>query len=157
MYRFLIVSLLFVSCQSNNNKKLPEFSKKTLSGKTISNKNLIGKTVVVKVWATWCGSCIAEIPALNELVAKYKSDTNIVFLSITDDKEEKIKSFLDKNTFNYEHITDSKSLKGKFYTGFIQEIPKHLVINPKGDIVYESSGEIENINTVLGQVISNIK
>ena len=29
-------------------------------------------TVILNIWATWCGACIAEMPEINKIAAKYK-------------------------------------------------------------------------------------
>lgn len=29
-------------------------------------------TVILNIWATWCGACISEMPELNKIAAKYK-------------------------------------------------------------------------------------
>ena len=86
-------------------KPLPEFEGKTLSGLSVSNESLKGKTVVFNFWFVNCKPCIEEIPRLNELVKKYQNHPDIVFLSVTFDKDKKVKKFLKKQPFLYEHIT----------------------------------------------------
>lgn len=29
-------------------------------------------TVILNIWATWCGACVAEMPELNKITGKYK-------------------------------------------------------------------------------------
>ncbi len=29
-------------------------------------------TVILNIWATWCGACVAEMPELNKIAGKYK-------------------------------------------------------------------------------------
>lgn len=55
-----------------------------------------GKTVVLEFWATWCGPCVAAIPHLNELAAKFK-DRPVVFLSVSDEEPEVVEYFLKKH------------------------------------------------------------
>jgi len=45
---------------------------------------LAGKAVVLEFWATWCGPCIAAIPHLNDLAAKFENRP-VVFLAVTDE------------------------------------------------------------------------
>ena len=50
------------------------------------------KYSVLEFWATWCPPCVKSIPHLNEIYHEYKDYIN--FVSITDDKTDKIISFI---------------------------------------------------------------
>ena len=50
-------------------------------------KDLRGKVVVVDFWATWCGPCVAEIPEMQRLYAKYH-DRGVEFLGVSHDLPE---------------------------------------------------------------------
>lgn len=152
-----ILSILMLGCSNNAGKKVPEFTAQTLSGTSINSSELKGKIVVIKVWATWCGSCISEIPQLNQLVEKYKNDTSVVFLAITDDKQEKIEAFLKRVPFDYEQIVDRKDIKLQFQPGMRKEIPKHMIVDQNLNIVLDESGEISNIAQVLAAKIEALK
>ena len=82
----LILSILLLgsSC-SNVGDTAPTFKLKTTEGYVLNSQNLQGKIIVVNVWATWCPTCIQEIPALNRLKAKYAGDTSIVFLGLCEE------------------------------------------------------------------------
>lgn len=41
-------------------------------GRRLSLANYKGHTLIVNLWATWCGPCVAEIPSLAALAAKLK-------------------------------------------------------------------------------------
>jgi thiol-disulfide isomerase/thioredoxin len=43
-----------------------------------------GKVVFLNYWATWCGPCRHEIPAINKLAERYRG-TDVVFLAVTDE------------------------------------------------------------------------
>ncbi len=159
MKRILLLAF-FISlwgCSDNTGNKLPDFTATTLSGNTIRSKELKGKIVVVKIWATWCGSCVKEIPQLNTLVEKYKNDSSIVFISITDDTKEKIERFLIDRPFAYQHITGAKDLKNTFQPGITKEIPKHMIVDRDMNIVLDISGESPNIAEILAIKIEQLK
>lgn len=154
----LFLSLGLFSCWNNNaGDPLPSFSATTLDGQYLSTQDLKGKIVVIKIWATWCGSCLAEMPELNQLVQRYESDTNIVFLAITDDPKEKVIKMLERIPSNYQQITDAKDIKLKFQPGPYKEIPKHIVVDKQGNIVFDQSGEILNVTTILSKEIDALK
>src|SRR5262245_62874799 len=49
----------------------PTFTLPDLDGKQMKSAELKGQVVVLDFWATWCGSCLAELPAFNDLHEKY--------------------------------------------------------------------------------------
>lgn len=136
---------------------MPEFTATTLNGNTINPANLKGKIVVLEIWATWCGTCVLEIPELNSLVEKYKNDTSIVFLAITDDSKTKIEKFLSDRPFAYQQIVDAKNLKNIFQPGISKEIPKHIVVDRNSKIILDISGGSDTIAQQLANTIEQLK
>ena len=51
----------------------PEYGALTLVGDSVSLEELRGTVVLLNVWATWCGPCREEIPALQELYESHNS------------------------------------------------------------------------------------
>jgi DeoR/GlpR family transcriptional regulator of sugar metabolism len=63
-------------------------------GKLCKLSDYFGKFLYIDVWATWCGPCCAEIPYLEKLVAHFKGDDRVRFISISVDANKK--AWLDK-------------------------------------------------------------
>ena len=51
----------------------PEFALPTLSGEAVRLADLRGKVVLLNFWATWCVPCRTEMPAIEELYQRYKT------------------------------------------------------------------------------------
>lgn len=67
----------------------PDFCLKDINGKEVKLADLAGKYVYIDLWATWCGPCKGEMPALAELEEEFEGK-DITFVSISIDKNKDI-------------------------------------------------------------------
>jgi thiol-disulfide isomerase/thioredoxin len=75
---------------------LPDIKFEDASGRQITLSSLKGKTILLNLWATWCGPCREEMPALNRLQAELGGDKfEVVALSLDRKGYEASKKFLD--------------------------------------------------------------
>jgi len=116
----------------------PTFDYENVNGGKTSLESLKGKFVYIDVWATWCGPCIAEIPALKEVEKEYHGK-NIEFVSISiDDKKdyEKWKKMVaDKELKGIQLFADN-DWKSDFVKKYaIDGIPRFILIDTEGKIV----------------------
>jgi peroxiredoxin len=49
----------------------PPFAASTVEGRRVTLADLHGRVVVLNFWATWCVSCLRELPALEQLHRDY--------------------------------------------------------------------------------------
>jgi thiol-disulfide isomerase/thioredoxin len=68
-------------------KAMPSFELADLTGKTWRLKTLEGKSILINVWATWCGPCNAELPHLEELYESVKDRPDIQILTFNVDQD----------------------------------------------------------------------
>ncbi|GKS57283.1 hypothetical protein YTPLAS18_08100 [Nitrospira sp.] len=60
----------------------PDFRLKNLSGETITLDHYRGVVIMVNFWATWCGPCRVEMPAMEELYRTFlRKDFEILAVS----------------------------------------------------------------------------
>lgn len=59
-----------------------------------------GKPIVVNFWASWCGPCVKEMPALSALHTQYEKK-GITFIGLGVDTEKNINDFLRKVPVSY--------------------------------------------------------
>jgi thiol-disulfide isomerase/thioredoxin len=95
-----------------------------------------GKVVYMDCWATWCGPCIAEIPASKKLMKDYNSD-DVAFIFICLDSEEKNwKATLSKHSLGGQHYFLTKNQSSDFRNTFnIKGIPHYILFDKNGNII----------------------
>lgn len=109
------------------------------TGKTVRLSDFKGKLVYVDVWASWCGPCIAELPAYKTLVSNFKNRTDIVFVSISIDSKKKEWMDLGVN----KHLPPGLQLWAGEAGGssefaqqyFIRYVPKYILIDKEGKLI----------------------
>ncbi len=69
----LLICLLVSAVTGQTPATLPQFSLPKLDGQILRSEELKDNIVVLDFWATWCESCVGEIPAFNRMQEKYSS------------------------------------------------------------------------------------
>ena len=80
--------------------RLPDFSLKDLTGKSIPISAWSGKSLVINFWATWCAPCRREIPLLKTLAAEWAGrDLQVVGIAV--DYRDKVRDFAGQFKIDY--------------------------------------------------------
>jgi thiol-disulfide isomerase/thioredoxin len=64
---------------------MPDIAGEGVAGGTVRPEAYRGRAVVVNFWATWCGPCRQEQPALQRLAEEYEGRVAFVGVNHTDD------------------------------------------------------------------------
>jgi len=65
----------------------PAFTLASRAGGEVSLADLKGQVVMINFWASWCGPCRKEFPALDQIYAKYKPmGFTLVAINVESDK-----------------------------------------------------------------------
>ena len=122
---------------------LPTFSFPDLNGTPHSSAEWTGKIIVLNFWATWCPSCLKEIPAFMALQTQYGE--KVQFIGIALDDLEAVKTSQQKTAVNYPLLISGD------WAGFqlakqlgnsVSAIPYTVVVNHDGQVIYRHAGEL---------------
>ena len=120
-----------------------EFKLKTIEGKTIRMDSLKGKVVFLNLWATWCGPCRAEMPAIQKLYASLLRE-NMAFVMLSIDKkgdEVKVKKYLQDQGFTFPVFRPTFDGNNSIPDMLkVPSIPTTFVIDKEGYVVYKNVG-----------------
>ena len=119
------------------------------AGMTKLAKNDTGKLLVVNVWATWCGPCVAELPELVTMNRMYrKRDFQLVTISLDEpgEKHAALKVLKEQRVAvtNFLWTGESKDkLADALDKDWQGPVPYTVVIAPGGKVLYRKSGPLE--------------
>jgi thiol-disulfide isomerase/thioredoxin len=103
-----------------------------------------GKPVVVNFWASWCGPCVKEMPALSALQRDYQKK-GITFIGLGVDSEKNINDFLKKVPVDYPVYVagfGGADLARNFGNN-AGGLPFTVVIDAKGTVRTTKLGEVD--------------
>jgi thiol-disulfide isomerase/thioredoxin len=116
----------------------PSFVLKTLDGQMLDSGRLSGKVVVLNFWATWCGPCKEEMPALERLHRSF-DPTQVVVLAVTTDLDRAgIRAFMNQHHLTLPVLMDEeRDVSLKF---LVRWLPTTVLIGRNGALVGRAVG-----------------
>jgi len=108
--------------------------------KTFSPEDMLGKVWLLNVWASWCVSCRAEHPVLNNMVSKNK--VNLIGLNYKDEVAD-ARGWLARYGDPYQlSISDLEGLVGIDWG--VYGVPETFIIDKKGVVRLKHTGPVTN-------------
>ncbi len=139
-----LIALLFSANISAQNEKLPNINLKDLDGNIVNAQHLAdsGKIIVVNFWATWCGPCVKELTAINDVIDEWIEKYNIEFVAVSVDNSrttDKVRPFVNGKAWeSYKILLDvNEDLKRAMN---VINTPFTFIIDGSGNIVYKHEG-----------------
>ncbi len=123
---------------------LPSFSWPLLddSSTVITPKSLRGKYVLIDLWATWCGPCVAEMPTLERVWKRFKGPKfDIVSISLDQDVAKIAPFRAARYPMAWKHVFTPGVWKSQAAGLFeVSSIPKPILVGPDGRIIAVTTG-----------------
>lgn len=130
----------------------PDFTLPLLDGGTFQLSALRGKPVVLNFWATWCGPCQNELPALQK-AAEHLGDS-VVFVGVDQSESaDVVQIYVDKFGLTYPIPMDAGGKVGYDYN--VKGLPTTYFIDRDGVIQSLWMGEMNRIS--LAENIAKIE
>ncbi|QOI99638.1 MAG: TlpA family protein disulfide reductase [Phycisphaeraceae bacterium] len=134
------------------NKPFELSFKDAVSGREVNLATMKGTVVVVDFWATWCGPCIADMPKMKDLYAKWQGK-GVEFIGVSLDQPEdkggkdKLLDYVKKNEIGWPQYYQGNFWDSEFSVSWgINSIPAIFVVDHEGKLhSTRARGELEKI------------
>ena len=121
-------------------ERATDFEGVTLSGETIRLSDLRGKTVLINLFASWCGPCQLEAPHLAQVYAELGGD-DVAFIGLNlEERPEEVSAFKEEYGWEFPVILNQDGKLTEIYRPL--GLPTSWFIDPNGIIQYVHTGPI---------------
>ena len=113
---------------------------KNINGEMITRSDYTGKVTLINFWASWCGPCVEEIPALNRLRERMKGKPFELISINYAERPNQIREFLESVRVDFPVLLD---VDGSYSARWnVLVYPATFVIAMDGSIAYGVNGAI---------------
>lgn len=122
-----------------------EYTLPDLNGKMQSLNQYRGKWLIVNYWASWCQSCLKELPELNALYEKYKSQgVEVIGINFEQLDAEVLQQFVQQSNIGFPVLRSSPVKETPL--GPVPALPTTYIVNPEGVAVAGQVGALSRQN-----------
>ncbi|MGD9300793.1 MAG: TlpA disulfide reductase family protein [Desulfobacterales bacterium] len=124
--------------QNPSSTPIHEVKLQNTAGRYVGLDDFRGKIVLLNFWATWCPSCITEMPSMEKLHRKLFGKRFVMVTVNIQEPAAQVKNFFDKNKLTFTALLDTT---GEVSTQFgIRAIPTSFILDKSGRIIGQISG-----------------
>ncbi|MBC8496885.1 MAG: TlpA family protein disulfide reductase [Anaerolineales bacterium] len=112
----------------------PDFTLQNVAGETITLSELRGQPVLINLWASWCGPCRAEMPAMQRIYESYQ-EQGFVILAVNatnQDSPNSAAAFAVEHSLTFPILLDVDGAVSGLYR--LRSLPTSFFVNREGII-----------------------
>ncbi len=126
-------------------QKLPQFEWSNTAGSHLATGDFQGGWTLLTFWSSTCAPCLHEMPDLDQFNEDWSGpELKIVSVNVDPsdaDSTEATKKFLADNDMQLPVYYDPSGDLKKIFD--VHEIPRHFLISPNGEIIWEAKGAFQ--------------
>jgi thiol-disulfide isomerase/thioredoxin len=113
------------------------FEMRDLDGRRWTAGGLRGRVVVLDFWATWCAPCLADIPVLRRLQARFgAAGLQVIGVSLDVTDRRTLITWLNRHRIEWPQAFDERGYEGPFARQFgVVSLPMSVLADRHGRVV----------------------
>jgi len=141
-------------------KAVDEAEIRNLDGTTFRIADRRGKVLLLNMWATWCGPCRAEMPALVRMQDEYRDlDFEVIGLNTDEETVAQINDFAGELKLNYTLVWADTALQTALLRiSKFPGIPQSFIIDREGNLrgVFRGANpaDIKKMEELVGLIVN---
>ena len=117
----------------------PNFQLRDMNGQLVALSDLRGKVVLLNFWATWCGPCRVEMPAMEQLYRTFsRNDFEILAVSTDAQGVAVTRPFQQENHLTFPILHDADYRVGLAYGA--RTLPMTFMVDRQGVVRHQIFG-----------------
>jgi len=116
-------------------RKAPELPREHLAGPAVTLSSVLasahGRATLVVFWASWCGPCVHEAPAIERFSRSAEGRGRIVGVDWSDSLSG-ARAFIKAHAWTFANVRDAEGTVGNDYR--MTDLPTTFVLDPSGRI-----------------------
>ncbi len=134
----LLLGLLGLAQAGEVSGPAPDFTLRSNTGKNLKLSEFRGQVVLLNFWASWCGPCRQEMPALDKLHKRYsKLGFTVLGVNVEEDSAQ-AKRMLKEVRVSFPILFDTQNTASKLYQ--VAAMPTTVIIDRDGNMRYLHKG-----------------
>jgi thiol-disulfide isomerase/thioredoxin len=122
--------------------ELPDIALPDLDGHTRALRSFLGHPLIINFWATWCSPCRREIPMLQQLQQRHRSQ-GLEVIGIALDFKQAVRDYVVRNSVSFQQlIGEDQGEKAAQKFGMQPVLPFSIFVQPDGRILAVRVGEL---------------
>ncbi len=144
--------------------RLPNFKVEDIYGEEFNSKEEFKEHdfTIVNIWSPFCGACLEDIQALNNLNTYVEENNGIILGVGIKTGVNRLKSTVEAYNLSYRNVKSNMKMNRDFVSGAVLT-PTTIIVNKRGEILelsvgsYDSKTQEEEMKKLIDKVIGQVK